>query len=53
MGQLLIGDVEEELVQELERRARANGRTPEEEVCEILRQALEEEGRKTAPRAIR
>ncbi len=52
MQNLFIGDVEEELIRELERRAQANGRSPEEKACEILRQALEEEDAKTALRAI-
>jgi plasmid stability protein len=43
MDQLLIGDIEEELVCALERRAQANDRGLEEEAYEILRQVLEEE----------
>jgi plasmid stability protein len=43
MDQLLIGDIEEELVCALERRAQANGRNREEEAYEILCQVLEEE----------
>jgi plasmid stability protein len=43
MDQLLIGDIEEELVCALERRAQANGRSPEDEAYEILRRVLDEE----------
>ena len=43
MDQILIGDIEEELVCALELRAQANGRSPEDEAYEILRQVLERE----------
>jgi plasmid stability protein len=50
MDQLPIGDIEEELVCALERRAQANGRSPEDEAYEILRQVLE--GQETASDSI-
>ena len=52
MEDVLILDVEEELVRKLELRAHANGRSPEEEVRVILRQALEEEDRTAASETV-
>ena len=43
MSELLVDGIEDELVRTLEQRARCNGRNVEDEVCEILRHALENE----------
>lgn len=43
MSRLLIRDIEDDVMRELERRAKSNGRTLEDEVIEILRKVLDEE----------
>jgi plasmid stability protein len=44
MGQLIVRNLEEDLVQRLKRRAAANGRSTEEEHRQLLRQVLRPEG---------
>jgi plasmid stability protein len=46
MSRLLIRDFEDDVMRELERRAKGNGRTLEDEVIEILREVLDEEEEK-------
>jgi plasmid stability protein len=43
MGQLVVRNVEDSVKMKLQRRARRNGRSMEEEVREILRNAVHEE----------
>lgn len=52
MAQLILRNVEPELKRELERRAEANGRNLDAEICEIIRTALDEEDRKTAAQSV-
>lgn len=40
MDDLVIDDLDDAVIHALERRAKSNGRTPEEEAVEILRAAL-------------
>lgn len=47
MGQLLVRQLDDEVKAKLQRRARRHGRSTEEEVREILRNAVKDEG---APR---
>lgn len=47
MAQLIVRNLDDELVARLKRRAAAHGRSAEAEHREILRQALEEEPRRS------
>ena len=49
MGQLVVRRLEEDVKLKLQRRARLHGRSTEEEVREILRAAVKEEGGVSAP----
>lgn len=49
MAQLLVRDLEEEVKVKLQRRARHHGNSTAEEVREILRNAVREEGGPKAP----
>jgi plasmid stability protein len=44
MAQLLVRHLEDDVKLKIQRRARRNGRSTEEEVREILRNAIKEEG---------
>lgn len=48
MAQLIVRDLEEEVKARLQRRAARHGRSMEEEVRQILRNALKEENRPSA-----
>lgn len=49
MAQLLIRNLEDEVEARLQRRARRHGRSTEEEVCEILRNAVKDEDAQKKP----
>jgi plasmid stability protein len=49
MAQLLVRHLEDEVKMRLQRRARRHGRSTEEEVREILRNAVEDESAPTKP----
>ena len=49
MAQLLVRQLDDDLKAKLQRRARRHGRSTEEEVREILRNAVREEGVSRAP----
>jgi plasmid stability protein len=49
MGQLVVRRLEEDVKLKLQRRARLHGRSTEEEVREILRAAVKDEGGVHAP----
>jgi antitoxin FitA len=49
MAPLLIRDLDDDVKAKLQRRARRNGRSPEEEVREILRDAVRDEDGARAP----
>lgn len=44
MAQILVRQIEDDVKEKLQRRARRHGRSAEEEVREILRNAVREEG---------
>jgi plasmid stability protein len=45
MAQLIVRNLDEAVKRKLERRAERHGRSIEEEVCDILRDAVKDEGR--------
>jgi antitoxin FitA len=49
MAQLVVRQLEDDVKEKLQRRARRHGRSTEEEVREILRNAVRGEGAKRAP----
>jgi plasmid stability protein len=49
MAQLLVRNLEDDVKMRLQRRARRHGRSTEEEVREILRNAVKDEGAKRKP----
>jgi plasmid stability protein len=49
MAQLVVRQLDEDLKQKLQRRARRHGRSTEEEIREILRNAVRSEGSIRAP----
>lgn len=49
MAQLLVRNLEDDVKARLQRRARQHGRSTEEEVREILRNAVKDEGTAQAP----
>ncbi len=49
MAQLVVRHLEENVKSRLQRRAIRNGRSTEEEVCDILRNAVRDEDRHTVP----
>ncbi|HEX9687605.1 MAG TPA: Arc family DNA-binding protein [Thermoanaerobaculia bacterium] len=49
MGQLIVRQLEDDVKAKLQRRARRHGRSTEEEVREILRNAVKDEGGVRAP----
>jgi plasmid stability protein len=49
VGQLLVRNLEDEVKARLQRRARRHGRSTEEEVREILRNAVKDEGAQRKP----
>ena len=49
MAQLVVRQFEDDVKEKLQRRARRHGRSTEEEIREILRNAVRSEGRISAP----
>ncbi len=49
MAQLLVRQIDDDVKEKLQRRARRHGRSTEEEVREILRNAVRSEGTARAP----
>jgi antitoxin FitA len=52
MAQLVVRNIEKTVKEKLQRRARRHGRSMEEEVRDILRDAVKKEGTKTPTRGL-